>query len=445
MEIPDVRFTTSADGTAIAYQATAPADRDIVFLPYITGLDVMWDQPTFLHVLERLCRLGRLICFDYRGMGASDPVALGGVPTPEAWMEDLRCVLDASGSRSAHIVANSTAGFIGMLFAATYPERTASLVLIDAFARLSLGDGQPFGPTAEDIERTVRAVESRWGVGASEILAPALAGDPAFRRWAGRFERYTMSRAAVGALMRWNWALDLRSVVPAIGVPTLVVSSNFEGASRLEHSRWLADQIAGARRVELSGSAAQFVFDHEQADHVLDATEEFITGAPPLREPDRALATVMFTDIVASTEQAARLGDARWTRLLDDHDAIVTRELERYRGRKVNPTGDGVLATFDGPARAVRCAQSICSSVGTLGIEVRAGLHAGEVELRGSDIGGIAVHIGQRISSLARPGEVLVSRTMTDLVAGSDLRFDERGHHELRGIPGTWEVYAVRP
>jgi class 3 adenylate cyclase len=285
--------------------------------------------------------------------------------------------------------------------------------------------------------------EQGWGTGTNvSVWAPSRAGDDTFGRWLGRFERGAVSPATIRALSRWVLNLDLRSVLPSIRVPTLVLHREADLLLPLDHGRYLADHIPDARLVVLPGS--DFLFFTEGADEIVDHIEEFITGVRPVREPDRALATVLFTDIVGSTEHATRLGDKKWTDLLNRHDDLVSRELERHRGRKVNPTGDGILATFDGPARAVRCAQAICEAVRPLGIEVRAGLHTGEVELRGEDIGGIAVHIGQRVSALAGPGEVLVSRTVTDLVAGSGLLFEERGEQELKGVPGKWSVYAVK-
>jgi class 3 adenylate cyclase len=294
----------------------------------------------------------------------------------------------------------------------------------------------------EAAENFVQWTEQGWGTGANVAAwATSRAGDDAFCRWLGRYERGVMSPGTYGVLQRYYISLDLRSVPPTIRVPTLVLHREDDRMVRLDHGRYLAEHIPDARLVVVPGT--DYWFFTQGVDGIVDHIEEFITGAPPVRETDRALATVLFTDIVGSTEHATRLGDKRWTDLLNHHDELVSRELERHRGRKVNPTGDGILATFDGPARAVRCAQAICSAVRPFGIEVRAGLHTGEVELRGEDIGGIAVHIGQRVSALAGPGEVLVSRTVTDLVAGSGIEFEERGEHELKGVPGRWPIYAA--
>jgi class 3 adenylate cyclase len=365
------------------------------------------------------------------------------LPTPEMWMEDTRVVVDAVGSTSAHIVCHGGSGFVAMLFAATYPDRTNTLTLIEATARWVAADDYSIGLPPELVERSTDWSERVWGTGAATAAwAPSRKGDAQFRQWTGRFERGSASPSTHGAQVRWMTSLDMRAVLPTIRVPTLVMHHEAAQIIPLDHARYLADHIGGAKLVVLPGG--DYWFFTEGADQTVDHIEEFITGVPPVREADRALATVMFTDIVASTEHAARLGDRRWTQVLDQHDKLVQRELDRHRGRKVNPTGDGVLATFDGPARAVRCAQAICDGARALGIEVGAGLHTGEVELRGEDIGGIAVHIGQRVCGLARAGEVLVSRTVTDLVAGSDLQFTERGEHELKGVPGTWTLFAAQ-
>jgi class 3 adenylate cyclase len=331
-----------------------------------------------------------------------------------------------------------------MFFAATYPERTDALVLVNTAARALRADDYPLGSRAEQVWKNLDAAKPRWGSGVFGTLAArSRADDDSFRRWHGRYERMTMSPTSWRALVEWTVLLDVREVLPAIRVPTLVLHSEGNAALPPDLARYVADNIPGARLVVLPG--ADLTLYGETSDAFLDHVEEFVTGVRPERDPDRVLATVLFTDVVGSTEHAARLGDRRWTTVLKEHDVIVSRELDRHRGRKVNPTGDGVLATFDGPARAVRCAQEICAAVRSLGIEVRAGLHTGEVELREDDIGGIAVHIGQRVSAIARPSEVLVSRTVTDLVAGSGLEFDERGEYELKGVPGRWSLFAVKP
>jgi class 3 adenylate cyclase len=441
--VPETKYTKTEDGLSIAYQTLGDGPTDIVLVPTTHCIDLMWEEPSYAHVLHRLARIGRLICLDYRGFGASDPVPLGALPTPETWMEDTRVVLDAVGSTTAHMVCHGGSAFLGVLFAATYPERTNTLTLIDGTARTLFAEDYPIGMPPEVVDRFADWDEEVWGTDAHSVLwAPSRAHDASFRRWQSRFERGSSSPALHGVLLRWGVSLDVRAVLPTIRVPTLVMHHDAGVLAPLTHGRYLAEHIPDAKLVVLPGD--EYWFFTERADEIVDDIEEFITGVAPVSEPDRALATVMFTDIVGSTQHAARVGDKRWTEMLNQHDALVQLELDRHRGRKVNPTGDGMLATFDGPARAVRCAQAICEAVRPLGIEVRAGLHTGEVELRGDDIGGIAVHIGQRVSALAGAGEVLVSRTVKDLVAGSDLEFAERGEQELKGVPGTWAVFAVQ-
>ncbi len=440
--MPDTRYAKTPDGLSIAFQTLGSGPTDIVFLPWMTCIDLMWEEPSFAHVLRRLARVGRLICFDYRGFGSSDPVPLGALPTPEVWMDDLRVVLDAMGSTTTSLVANATAGYMAMLFAATYPERTNALVLVDTTARMWRADDYAFGRSPERWYSHAKASQDSHGSGgAIPTIAPSRADDAPFRRWLGWYERGALSQASYLPIYRWNLDLDMRPVLPAIRVPTLVVHHDNNRFISRDHGRYLAEHIPGARLIELPG-ADSLLFTHG-ADEVVDHIEEFVTGVSPAREPDRALATVLFTDIVSSTEHAARLGDKRWRQVLDQHDALVQRELERHRGRKVNPTGDGIVATFDGPARAVRSAQAICEGVRALGIEVRAGLHTGEVELRGEDIAGIAVHICQRVSAQAGPSEVVVSSTVKDLVAGSGIVFADRGTHALKGVPDEWRLFAV--
>ncbi len=445
VETPETRYAKTPDGLNIAYQTLGDGPRDILLLPFMGCIDVMWDEPSFAHVLHRIARIGRLISLDYRGTGASDNLSVPMLSGLEAWepaIDDIRVVLDEVGSETVSIIAHGTAGPMGMLFAASYPQRTTALVLAETWARTTRDEDYPIGVTQEEQETYGQIVERDWGTGGNPFQAPSRKGDERFRRWLGRYERGGSGPATMMALLRLVIGIDLRAVLPTIRVPTLVLQKEANRVVPLDWGRYLADHIAGARLIVLPGS--DNLFFTEAADEFIDNVEEFITGAPPVRDPDRALATVLFTDIVSSTERAAAEGDREWTRLLDQYDALASRELERHRGRKVNPTGDGMLATFDGPARAVRCAQAIIESARTtLGFEVRAGLHTGEVELRGDDIGGIAVHIGQRISALAGAGEVLVSRTVTDLVAGSGLEFDERGEHKLKGVPGEWRIYAV--
>jgi class 3 adenylate cyclase/pimeloyl-ACP methyl ester carboxylesterase len=442
MDQPETHYAKTPEGLYIAYQTLGEGPTDVVLLPSFQCVDLMWEEPSYAHVLRRLAAIGRLICLDSRGLGASDPVPLAELPTPESWMDDVRVVVDAVGSTTVNLVCHGGARFAGLLFAATYPERVSSLVLVEAWARLLWADDYPFGYPPELLETSAQLTESQWGTGANVgVWAPSRADDDTFRRWLARFERSAWSPASYGVMMRWAVNLDLRSVLQSVRVPTLVLHREADPVVPLDHGRYLAEHIAGARLVGMPGT--DFWFFTQGADELVDLIEEFITGAPAVREADRVLSTVLFTDFVASTEHAARLGDRKWTQILNEHDSIVSRELDRHRGRKVNPTGDGMLATFDGPARAVRCAQAIIEAARPLGVEIRAGLHTGEVELRGADIGGIAVHIGARVGALADAGEVLVSSTVKDLVVGSGIEFIDRGEHELKGVPDTWRLYAV--
>ncbi len=441
IDIPETCYARTDDGLSIAYQTFGEGPRDMVFLPSWHCIDLMWEDPAFAHVLQRLGRVGRVICFDARGFGASDPVPLGALPTPEAWMEDARSVLDAVGSTKAALICHGGAGFFGMLCAATYPQRTSALVFIEGSARMLSGEDYPFGLPPDQVESFIQFSEQRWGTGADAAFwAPSRANDAVFCRWLARYERGAWSPASYGATFRWVVKLDLRSVLPAIRVPTLVLHRESGLPGFVDQGRYLAEHISGARLVVVTGSDFWFF---ERADEIVDHVEEFLTGEKPLVEIDRVLATVLFTDIVGSTDHAARLGDRRWREVLDAHDNIVRRLLGQFRGQEIKTMGDGFLATFDGPARSLRCACAVRDAMRSLGIEVRAGLHTGEVEMAGGDVAGIAVHIGQRVSALARPGEVLVSRTVVDLVAGSGINFEDRGEHELRGLPGAWRLFAV--
>lgn len=440
---PETRYAKNDEGLNIAYQVVGEGPRDIALASTPYGIDMLWDDPEFTAVATRLCRLGRMVLIDWRGFGSSDPVPLGALPTPEDWLDDLRVVLDAAGSERAYLIGSGAGGAMAALFAATYPQRAAGLVAVDAYARGIRGDDYRIGPPGPVVDSYLEWMEASWGTpdfGAFEC--PSRAQDEQYLYWSARARRLTQSPLTLVATLRWSSRLDIRSALSSVQVPTLVIHSRDNPVFRQDAGRYLAEHIAGARFVERRGREA-FLLSRSDGSEVLDYVEEFITGERPVPEVDRAFATILFTDVVGSTSKVSEVGDHRWRQVLDRHDQVVARQIDRFRGRKVNSTGDGVLATFDGPARAVRCAQAIVDEVAALGIELRAGLHAGEVELRGQDIGGIAVHIGQRVCSLAGSGEVFVSRTITDLVAGSGLHFADRGEHELKGIPGAWRLYAV--
>jgi pimeloyl-ACP methyl ester carboxylesterase len=442
---PETRYARSGD-LNIAYQVTGEGPRDLVYVPgWVSNVELMWEQPATAHFLERLASFSRLILFDKRGTGLSDRVSNDELPTLELRMDDVRAVLDAVDSQRAALFGHSEGGNMSALFAATYPERTTALITLGCFAkRRDPDDDYPWAPTAENREEAAADVELNWGRLRSEDVeyyAPSHAGDESYVRSLERYMRGGASPGAAAFLLRMNSYIDIRSVLPSIRVPTLVLHRTGDHDVNVSEGRYLASRIPGARFVELPG--ADHLITARDADTIADEIEEFLTGTRPAPEPDRVLATVLFTDIVGSTERAAELGDRRWRDLLGTHDAAVRRELERFRGREVDTAGDGFLATFDGPARAVRCALSAGDAVRQLGVEIRAGIHTGECELDGSKIRGIAVHTGARIASLAGPGEVLVSQTVKDLVSGSGLAFDDRGLHALKGVPGEWRIYAA--
>ncbi len=439
---PATRYARNGD-VSIAYQIVGKGPVDLVLVPgFISHLDLWWTIPATTALLRRLASFSRLILFDKRGTGLSDPVPE--VPTLEERMEDVHAVLDAAGSDRATLLGISEGGPMSLLFAATYPQRTASLIMYGSFARLptpSLPERKRAAQEAR-LNEFVNDIIDHWGEGRGiDYFAPSLAGDSARREQFALYERAAASPRMVRALFRGVLEIDATPALTAIGVPTLVLHRAEETAVPVDAGRYLAEHVPGARYVELSG------IDHlpwvGDVDSVLDEVEQFVTGTRRATEPDRVLASVLFTDIVGSTERAAELGDRRWREVLDSHDELVRRELEVYGGHEVKSTGDGFLATFDGPAAAIRCACAIRDDVGSLGIEVRAGVHTGECEARDGDVGGMAVHIGARVSAHAGAGEVLVSSAVRDLVVGSGIEFADRGAHELKGVPGTWQLLAV--
>jgi class 3 adenylate cyclase len=426
----------------IAWQAEGREDAiDLIYVPTWVGqLEVLGEEPTIQAFVEKMCRFARLISFDRRGAGLSDPMV--GAPTLEEQIDDILAVMEAAGTERAALLGSLEGGPLAMTFAATHPDKVSALVLYATFARAAWAPDYDWAPKPEVRARNLEALVSQWGQGMIGAgIAPSKASDPDFIAWAGRMERYSASPGTIRKIPDVVGGTDVRHVLPTIRVPTLVMHRRDDSFLKVEHSRYLAEHIPGAHYVELEGSDS--LFSVGDADALIGEIEEFLTGARQVREPDRVLATVLFTDIVGSTERAAELGDSGWRSLLERHDALVRTEVERHRGRTVKSTGDGVLATFDGPARAVRAATSIGDAVRRLGVEIRAGLHTGELEVLDDDVGGLAVHIGARVMGKARAGEVLVSSTVKDLVVGSGLDFSERGEHELRGIPGEWRLFAV--
>jgi class 3 adenylate cyclase/pimeloyl-ACP methyl ester carboxylesterase len=403
-------------------------------------LEYQWTERDSMAWVERLARLGRVIMFDKRGTGLSDRVAIDRLPTLEQRIDDITAVLDAVGTESVVVLGQNHGSPLALLFAATYPERTRALILQGAFARFVEAPDYPWGFPERLVPRVVARMEEHWDEpNALAQIAPSRKDDPHVREWWTSMQRMAVSPGAAIALWNMSVATDVRDLLPTIHVPTLVLHLSDDRLINLGCGRHLAEHIEGATFVEVPGSEIGWA----DATPMMDPIEEWLTGRQPETETDRVLATVMFTDIVDSTKQLTAHGDREWRSMLDRHDALVDRALERYRGRKVNPTGDGLLATFDGPARAVQCACAIRDGVAALGIEVRAGVHTGEVELRGADVSGVAVHLGARVAALAGPSQVLVTRTVTDLVAGSGLCFKEYGDWELKGIPGSWTLFAV--
>jgi class 3 adenylate cyclase len=440
---PQTRYARSGR-FHIAYQVVGDGPIDVVFADHwFSNVDAQWDFPPLADLLTRVASFSRLIVFDKRGMGLSDPVSIEGLPTIEEWIDDLRAVLDAVGSERPAFLSGLASSFMTLVFAATYPERTRALALVDPTARLVQAEdypwGQPLAGRPEEIER----LRANWGVsgGTMNVLGPNLLTDRALAHQFIRYERQSASPGAAKAMVEMLYESDVRHVLPAIQAPTLVIHHAEGPRIQPAQGRYIADRIAGARYLEVPG-AANYMWAGDTTE-LVGETQEFLTGTRPVVEPDRVLATILFTDIVDSTKRAAELGDARWRELLRLHHQDVREALQRFRGKEVDTAGDGFLATFDGPARAVHCAFAIRAVLATRGIEVRAGLHTGEIELTADGIAGIAVHIAARICGMAAGGEVLASSTVKDLVAGSGIHFSERGRQHLKGVPDDWLLLAA--
>jgi class 3 adenylate cyclase len=443
-DIPITRYAKSGD-INIAYQTVGSGPFDLVLVPgWVSNVEYSWEEPQLAAVYRKLASFSRLILFDKRGTGLSDRVPSAELPGLEARMDDVRAVLDAAGSERAALLGVSEGAGLSILFAATYPQRTIALTIFGGFAKRLWTPDYPWAPTLEQRETWIDSLEKGWGGSVDiETIAPSRAGDPEFARWFATYLRRSASPSAAVMLARMNTHVDIRSALPAVGVPTLVMHRSGDRDANVAEGRYIAEHIPGARFLELPGNDHLWFAGDSEA--VVGEVEEFLTGMRTKSEPERLLATVLFTDIVASTEKASEIGDAQWRDLLEKHHTLVRREVARFRGREVKNTGDGFLVTFDGPARAVRCAVAVVDGVQEYGLEVRAGLHTGECEIFGDDVGGIAVHIAARVQALAQPNEVLVSSTVRDLVVGSGLRFGSRGRRQLKGIPGEWELLNVAP
>ena len=438
---PETRYAKSG-GIHIAYQVLGDGPLDLVFIPGLfTHLEHQWEEPGFARFLNRLASFSRLIILDARGAGLSDRALE--LPPMEEQMDDVIAVLEAVGSKSAAFFGNSQAGPMATLFAATHPERSTGLVLYGSYAKPSADVGYPWGRSKEWLAEFEQQIDDSWGAGIFlEQVAPSRVNDEAFKRWWSKYERLSYGPGNALAYFHMNTDIDVRAILPSIRVPTLILQRRDDVYRHPGHAAYLASHIPGAKLVQLPGSDhLPYVGD---AEAVLDEVQEFLTGVRSAPEHDRVLATVLFTDIVGSTEKATQLGDRAWKDLLQMHHTLIRQELTRFRGREIDTAGDGFLATFDGPARAVRCAQAIVDDVRAIGLEVRAGVHTGEIELMGDQVGGIAVHIGARVAAAAQPGEVLVSSTVRDLVAGSGIEFDDRGEHSLKGLPGEWRLFAAK-
>jgi class 3 adenylate cyclase/pimeloyl-ACP methyl ester carboxylesterase len=437
----DIAFATSGD-VNIAYRVVGGGPVDLVYIQgFLTHLGVYWEQPAFRSYCEQIGRFARLILFDKRGMGLSDRVP-GAVPLEER-MDDVRAILDDLGSERAALMGESEGGPLAILFAAAHPGRTASLILQGAEVRERTDADWPWGEaTREEFDHDLPIMVERWGKDGSNIdnIAPSAAGQPWLQEWWKRVLINSTTPRAGEGFMRMAFDIDVRGVVPSISVPTLVLHSVGDRVCDVENGRFLARTIRGAQYIERPGDDHVPWFAPEP---VLSEIREFLTGMREPSEPERVLATVLFTDVVDSTRLAATVGDRRFRELLQAHHAAVRHELARFGGTELDTAGDGFLASFDGPARAIRCAHAAMDAVRPLGLRLRAGLHTGEVERLASTLAGIAVHIGARIAALADPGEILVSRTVRDLVSGSGIEFEDRGSHVLKGVPDEWQVYAV--
>ena len=439
---PETRYARLGQDR-IAYQVLGEGPPDLVLTSGSFGhVDMAWEDPGIALFFRTLASFSRLILFDRRGTGASDPIPIDSLPPWETYAQDLAAVLDEVGAEQAALLTQVDAGPMAMFFAGTKPERTSALLLANATARYLAADDYPIGVPVAVAEAILAQVDQLWGTEAMVTMqAPSRADDARFRRWLARFQRTNASPRAVLAFLRASFEMDASSILPLIQAPTLILHRRDCQLVPVTHGRYLAERIPGATLIELPGTELSLFW--ETPELALDHVEQFLTGVRRVAQPTRVLATVLFTDIVGSTQRAGELGDRRWRELLTVHDDLSRRLVEEFGGRLVKTTGDGILAIFEGPGRAIHCTAALREELAGIGIQLRAGLHTGEVELRGDDVGGIAVHVAARVMAAADPGEILVSRTVRDLVAGSDVTLEDRGMHLLKGIEGDWQLLAV--
>lgn len=439
---PETRYVSVGDAD-VAYQVLGKGPPDLLY-SYGMGshIEFAWESPAYAEFYDRLASFSRLIMFDRRGTGSSDGVSRAAIPTWEEWAEDIVAVLGAAGSDRAAILAATDSGPIAILLAAMHPELVSALILFNTTCRYLYADNYPIGAAPEAVDALVGMLSAGWGTDELTRLAnPSMSEDAEWIRFTSKAIRASATPRTAAAQYDYILRNDVRQALPLIQAPTLVLHARDNVLVPIAHGRYLAEHIEGATFVELPGGDSTST---PELYVIADEVAEFLTGERPVLKAERILTTVLFTDIVGSTARAASLGDQRWRSLLDAHDRTVREHLHRFRGREINTTGDGFVASFDGPARAIRCAQAITEAAEALGVRVRGGLHTGECEVRGDDLGGLAVHIAARVAALAAPGEILVSGTVTDLVVGSGIEFNERGEHELKGVPGTWRLFAVQ-
>jgi class 3 adenylate cyclase len=444
MEIPATRYVAT-DAGHVAYQVFGDGPLTVLFITsWFSNLDAMWDAPGLPAYFARLSSFARVICFDKRGSGVSDPVPLDHPPTLERWMDDAVAVLDAVDAEGVAVIGDTEGGPMAALLAATFPDRISALVLVNSFARWRRAPDYPIGMPDETTEKLIRRWQEHWGFTAEIIAltAPSLADDTHARRWFQRAQRLAMPPGAAAVMFRWITAVDVREVLPSIGAPTLVLHRREARHHRIAFGHYLAEHIPGARLVELDG-ADTLPFHAGDVEPLLGEIERFLTGtdhSPPTR---RRLSTILISDVVDSTRRASELGDARWRELLHDHDRVVRSALARFRGEELAHTGDGIVASFDGPTRAVTCAQHLLDTLAALGLTVRIGLHTGEIEVGADGVTGLAIHLASRVMAAAPDGGIVASSTVKDLVFGSGIEFTSLGERELKGVPGTWALYRV--